>query len=308
MLDNIYFLYKIVIFIFFKRCMIKNYSSFYDCYFRNFSIVSCVYQNKENLQQEDSKKISVNYRDGDVNRDVYKNSIYKVKPGDTLFYVAWITGDNYLNLAKKNYIKNINVLKVNQVLKVKRNFIRSLFYKNLPRKILLLWYKDHYKIDKLFFLFKKNNLSEKINRNMFYPATKIYNNFSSSKRLTVKTLSNWHWPTNGLVINTFSELDGGNKGIDISGRFDQPVLATTNGKVMYVGNLLKGYGNLVVIKHGNNYFSTYAHNNKILVTEQQQVKIGEQIATMGNSGTNEVKLHFEIRYKGKSIDPLYLLP
>lgn len=123
-----------------------------------------------------------------------------------------------------------------------------------------------------------------------------------------KTLDLWNWPTHGLIINNFSETEGGNTGIDISGSFNQPVVATTSGQVIYVGNILKGYGNLVIIKHNNNYLSAYAHNNKILVTEKQYVKTGEQIATMGNSGTDKIKLHFEIRYKGRSINPLYFLP
>lgn len=118
----------------------------------------------------------------------------------------------------------------------------------------------------------------------------------------------WNWPAYGAIIDTFSDSEGGNTGIDISGVLDQPILATTNGQVIYVGNVLKGYGNLVIIKHDNDYFSAYAHNNKVLVTEQQYVKIGDQIATMGCSGTNKVKLHFEIRYRGKSVNPLYFLP
>ncbi|WP_420021771.1 peptidoglycan DD-metalloendopeptidase family protein [Candidatus Blochmanniella pennsylvanica] len=130
---------------------------------------------------------------------------------------------------------------------------------------------------------------------------------SSSTASDSVTIKNWYWPTNGIIINTFSDSERGNKGIDISGALGQPILATANGKVVYIGNTLKGYGNLIIIKHDNNYLSAYAHNDMILVNEQQTVKMGDKIATMGNSGTNEVKLHFEIRYKGKSVDPLFYL-
>lgn len=307
MLDNVYILYKIIIFIFFKVCFNKNYYLFYEIYFKNLNIISCISQHKESCYQ-DNKKSYIYHKGSKLNKNLYRNSTYRVKPGDTLLYIAWITGENYVDLAKNNNIENINLLKVNQVLKVKRNIIRSLFYKNLSRKILLLWYKNHYKISKLFFLKNQDNLSRKIKKNVFCTGKMINNSTLCTKKTNVKTLSTWNWPTTGLVVNTFSDSEGGNKGIDISGIFDQPVLATTDGRVVYVGNVLRGYGNLVVIEHNNSYLSAYAHNNKILVTERQKVKVGDQIATMGNSGTNEVKLHFEIRYKGKSINPLCLLP
>lgn len=307
MLDSIFILYKIVIFLSFKECIDKNYYLFYELYFKNLNMISCISQNQEYHQQDDNRNY-IHHKCSFLNKDLYRYSIYIVKPGDTLLYIAWIVGENYVDLAKNNNIKNINLLKVNQILKVKRNTIRSLCYKTLPRKILLLWYKNHFKINKLFLLNKKDTLLHKMNNNMFCVGKIISDNCFFSKKTNIKKLCTWYWPTNGFIINTFSDSEGGNKGIDISGVFDQPVLAATNGQVVYVGNVLKGYGNLVVIQHDNNYLSAYAHNNKILVAERQQVKVGDQIATMGNSGTNEVKLHFEIRYKGKSINPLYLLP
>lgn len=148
----------------------------------------------------------------------------------------------------------------------------------------------------------------KIRKYVFFNVEEYNNSVSYKRKPSIKISNQWNWPAYGSIIDTFSESEGGNTGIDISGELDQPVLATTSGQVMYAGNILKGYGNLVIIKHDNNYFSTYAHNNKVLVVEQQYVKIGDQIATMGSSGTNKVKLHFEIRYKGKSINPLNLLP
>ena len=118
----------------------------------------------------------------------------------------------------------------------------------------------------------------------------------------------WQWPTSGNVIQGFSNSDGGNKGIDISGSRGQAVKAAASGRVVYAGNALRGYGNLIIIKHNDDFLSAYAHNDKILVSDQQEVKAGQEIAKMGSSGTNNVKLHFEIRYKGKSVDPTRYLP
>jgi lipoprotein NlpD len=119
----------------------------------------------------------------------------------------------------------------------------------------------------------------------------------------------WAWPIQpppkGKVIANFTDA---NKGIDISGAKNSPVLASAAGKVVYSGAGLRGYGRLVIIKHNNTWLSAYAHNEKILVAESQSVKKGEKIAEMGNSDADQVKLHFEIRKQGKPVDPAKLLP
>lgn len=96
--------------------------------------------------------------------------------------------------------------------------------------------------------------------------------------------------------------------MDISGSRGQAVNAAAAGRVVYAGNALRGYGNLIIIKHNDDFLSAYAHNENLLVKDQQEVSAGQQIAKMGSSGTNAVKLHFEIRYKGKSVDPTRYLP
>ena len=118
----------------------------------------------------------------------------------------------------------------------------------------------------------------------------------------------WRWPTSGKVILPYSSSDGGNKGIDIAGTRGQPVYASGAGKVVYVGNQLRGYGNLIMIKHSDDYISAYAHNEKLMVNNGQSVKIGQQIATMGSSDADSVRLHFQIRYRATAIDPLRYLP
>jgi lipoprotein NlpD len=114
----------------------------------------------------------------------------------------------------------------------------------------------------------------------------------------------WMWPAEGRVIGTF---DGGRKGIDIAGKMGQPVLAAGNGTVLYASSV-RGYGNLVIVKHSTNLLSAYAHNKAILVKEGQAVTKGQRIAEMGNSDTDAVKLHFEIRQQGKPVDPSKFLP
>ena len=116
----------------------------------------------------------------------------------------------------------------------------------------------------------------------------------------------WIWPANGKLIGTFSE--GGNKGIDISGKAGDSVLAAGGGKVVYSGTGLRGYGKLVIVKHNNTYLTAYAHNQNVLVKEGQGVSKGQKIAEMGNTDADQVKLHFEIRRQGKPVDPLKHLP
>ena len=111
----------------------------------------------------------------------------------------------------------------------------------------------------------------------------------------------WAWPTKGKVVANFNEAS--NKGLDIAGTTGQAVNAAAAGKVIYSGSDLRGYGNLVIIKHNSDYLSVYAHNSQIVIKEGQIVSRGQKIAEMGNSDSNSVKLHFEIRRQGKSVDP-----
>jgi lipoprotein NlpD len=115
----------------------------------------------------------------------------------------------------------------------------------------------------------------------------------------------WMWPAKGKVLAPFTEAG---KGVDISGRKGAPVLAAAGGRVVYAGAGLRGYGKLVIIKHNNTWLSAYAHNENLLVKEQQDVKKGQKIAEMGSSDTDQVKLHFEVRRQGKPVDPARILP
>jgi lipoprotein NlpD len=108
------------------------------------------------------------------------------------------------------------------------------------------------------------------------------------------------WPAKGKVTGEFNET---NKGIDIAGKVGEPVMAAADGKVVYAGNSLRGYGNLVIVKHDNTYLTAYAHNSKLLVKEGDSVHKGQKIAEMGDTDTNAPKLHFELRVNGKPVNP-----
>ncbi len=114
------------------------------------------------------------------------------------------------------------------------------------------------------------------------------------------------WPANGTVIGTFDEVK--NKGLDIAGQAGDPVLAAADGQVVYAGAGLRGYGNLIILKHNNTFLTAYAHNQSLLVKEDQQVRRGQKIAEMGKTDADRVKLHFEIRRQGKPVDPAKFLP
>lgn len=126
-------------------------------------------------------------------------------------------------------------------------------------------------------------------------------------RLKQASTLKWQWPVQGTVVRAFVNTDH-SKGIDIAGREGTLVKSACDGVVVYSGNSLKGYGNLIMVKHDDNFISVYAHNQALKVQEGEKVKRGQPIALMGNTDSQHVKLHFEIRYKGQSIDPLKFLP
>lgn len=127
----------------------------------------------------------------------------------------------------------------------------------------------------------------------------------SSKAGTDKEDIDWMWPVKGKVLAPFTEAS---KGMDIGGKKGTPVLAAASGRVIYADAGLRGYGKLVIIRHNSTWLSAYAHNDTILVKEQQEVRKGQKIAEMGSSDTDRVKLHFEIRRQGKPVDPEKVLP
>jgi len=129
-----------------------------------------------------------------------------------------------------------------------------------------------------------------------------------STRVASKVPPRWAWPASGKLIRRFDARSTGKKGINIAGKPGNPVRAAAAGKVVYAGSGLSGYGRLIIIKHNKDFLSAYAHNRKLIAREGQWVKKGELIARMGSSATDRTELHFEIRKKGRPVDPLRYLP
>ena len=121
-------------------------------------------------------------------------------------------------------------------------------------------------------------------------------------------VAGWQWPAQGPIIARFQSNASLNKGIDIAGQLGQPVKSAATGTVVYAGRGLLGYGDMIIVKHDETYLSAYAHNSRLLVREGEQVRAGQTIAEMGSTGTDRVKLHFEIRRRGEPVDPLSYLP
>ncbi|MFH1601330.1 MAG: peptidoglycan DD-metalloendopeptidase family protein, partial [Pseudomonadota bacterium] len=118
----------------------------------------------------------------------------------------------------------------------------------------------------------------------------------------------WRWPTQGQVIGRFVSGDPKRQGLDIAGNAGQPVVAAADGVIVYSGSGLVGYGELIIVKHSDEWLSAYAHNRRRLVGEGAQVKAGQQIAELGRTGTSRDMLHFEVRRNGKPVDPMQVLP
>lgn len=241
---------------------------------------------------------------------------YRVKRGDTLIGIALDHGVNYKDIARWNQLDNANRIEVGQQLRIKPEDspveIRPLPPASRPpvvEKPLEERPLAPAKASKLV-------TEPKVNKQPY--ADDVYRRLmglpvKGDEKLVVPpaaspavVLPNWVWPTNGRVLAHFG--DAGSKGIQISGASGDPVMAVADGKVVYVGNALRGYGNLVMVKHDDHYLTVYAHNRRLLVTEGQSVKQGHRIAEMGDSDTDRVKLHFEVRKNGKPVDPLALLP
>lgn len=228
-----------------------------------------------------------------IPKGFYQGDSYTVRKGDTMFLISYITGKDVKEIAALNQLYEPYALSVGQQLKLTSQKATSTVTNTSPTVA-----PDGTITGPI----KASVGTEPSPRAM--PTAIEMEKPQASTPPVVSSSVKWQWPTQGSVISTFSALEGGNKGIDIAGEKGQAVKAAAAGKVVYAGNPIPGYGNLVIIKHNDEFLSAYAHNDTIKVREQQAVKSGQTIATLGNSGATMNKLHFEIRYLGKSVDPL----
>lgn len=255
-----------------------------------------------------------------IDRGSYRGSFYTVEKGDTLYYIAYITDKDVNSLIHFNKLKPPYTLRVGQKIKlwhpeysdlppVTDLYNKPSVAKNASQKSTPKVTTPPPMVTKPSKVTQKSTINKlEPSQTKEYVGSKLSINKDATSPSESKPVSSWLWPTKGRVVGKFSVSEQGSKGIDIAGQRGQSVVSTASGNVVYSGSALRGYGNLVIVKHNDNYLSAYAHNDRLLVREGDMVKAGQKIATMGSSGTNKVMLHFEIRYQGKSVNPERYLP
>jgi lipoprotein NlpD len=204
-----------------------------------------------------------------------KTGYYTVKPGDTLIRIGMDNGQSWRDIIRWNKIDNPNLIETGQVLRV------------LPPAAEVAVVRPA--------------TSPVTASSTASPAAAASAPVPLPAPSAAEDAISFQWPARGNLISGFDESK--NKGLDIGGKAGDPVLASADGRVVYAGAGLRGYGNLIILKHNNTYLTAYAHNQTLLVKEDQVIKRGQKIAEMGNSDADQVKLHFEIRRQGKPVDP-----
>ena len=240
-----------------------------------------------------------------------KPGYYTVKPGDTLIRIGLETGQGWKDIARWNNLENPNLIEVGQVLRVTSTVPAP------PSAAAAAVAAD------------TGVVTRPVASSSIAPASAA--SAASAPKAPVSAPAStasaasapaaapaaspaaagdeevaFIWPASGALLAGFDEVR--NKGYDIAGKAGDPVLAAADGRVVYAGAGLRGYGNLIILKHNNTFLTAYAHNQALLVKEDQTVRRGQKIAEMGNSDTDRVKLHFEVRRQGKPVDPVKYLP
>ena len=208
---------------------------------------------------------------------------YRVKRGDTLIRIALDQGQSYRDIVRWNNLTDPNLIEVDQLLLV-RPPANAMTVKPLTSAAA-------------------TPAPQKMAEQRVAPPAEP--KIEAVKPDAPPPGIRLSWPAKGKVVEDF--IDGKNKGIDIAGKLGDPIQAASDGRVVYAGNSLRGYGNLVIVKHDNTYLTAYAHNRNLLVKEGDAVRKGQTIAEMGDTDANSVRLHFELRVNGKPVDPLPFL-
>jgi len=223
-----------------------------------------------------------------------KPGFVTVRPGDTLYRIALESGQSPRDLQAWNKLPNPNLIEVGQVLRVVPPAVVATASAPVPAATA--------------------PAAVGVTTTPVAPGAVASRPLDSTAAATPAPAPasasadnvTFLWPSQGEVIANFDEAK--NKGISIAGRIGDPVVAAADGRVVYAGAGLRGYGNLVILKHNNTFLTAYAHNQALLVREDQAVRQGQKIAEMGSSDADRVKLHFEVRRQGKPVDPLGFLP
>jgi lipoprotein NlpD len=229
-----------------------------------------------------------------------KPGYYTVQPGDTLFRIALDSGQTWRDVQAWNNLANPNVIEVGQVLRVAPPVgaaaAAPAAAASVPTGVTAAPVAS------------ATVVSRPLSATSTATATAVVTPAPAAAPAAVPAgdAVTFIWPAQGTVVANFDEAK--NKGVAIGGKVGDPVLAAADGRVVYAGAGLRGYGNLIILKHNNTYLTAYAHNQALLVREDQAVKQGQKIAEMGSSDADRVKLHFEVRRQGKPVDPIAFLP
>ena len=230
-----------------------------------------------------------------------KPGYYTVKPGDTLIRIGLDNGQNWRDVVRWNAIENPNLIEVGQVLRVVPPGVDAA---QATARGVTAPRVEARPLDSKPAASGAPVPAAAASAPM--PTTPVAGASVPAAARDADDDLAWAWPAAGPVLASFEE--GRQKGLAIAGKAGDPVLAAADGRVVYAGSGLRGYGNLVIVKHNNTYLTAYAHNQALLVKEDQAVRRGQKIAEMGSSDADRVQLHFEIRRQGKPIDPARLLP
>ena len=226
-----------------------------------------------------------------------KPGYYTVKAGDTLIRIGLENGQGWKDIARWNNLDNANLIEVGQVLRVAPPSATAATETGVVARPVT----SSAVVPASAASTPKPAASAAVAVPAPIPAPT-----SAAAAASSEDDVPFIWPASGTLLAGFDEAR--NKGYDISGKAGDPVLAAADGRVVYAGAGLRGYGNLVILKHNNTFLTAYAHNQALLVKEDQTVRRGQKIAEMGSTDADRVKLHFEIRRQGKPVDPVRYLP
>ena len=233
-----------------------------------------------------------------------KPGYYTVKPGDTLIRIGLENGQHWKDLGRWNGLEKPDLIEVGQVLRVVAPGIDPTAAATRPVATARV---ETRALDvKPAPATTGTTGSANVAAAAAASAGSVPTASAPTARAETDEEPTWAWPSAGAVVTSFDE--GRVKGLVFGGKAGDPVLAASDGRVVYAGSGLRGYGNLIILKHNSLYLTAYAHNQTLLVKEEQTVRRGQKIAEMGSTDADGVKLHFEIRRQGKPIDPAKLLP
>ena len=227
-----------------------------------------------------------------------KPGYYSVKPGDTLIRVGLENGQNWKDIVRWNNLDNPNIIEVGQVLRVVPPGTDPAAVSARPVAQARVEVRP---LDA-----KPAATAASATAAVVAAAPPPTPAAPLAQVLQGDDDIAWMWPASGAVASPF--VEGTSKGVSILGKAGDAVLAAADGRVIYAGSGMRAYGNLLILKHNNSYLTAYAHNQTLLVKEDQMVKKGQRIADMGSSDSDRVQLHFELRKMGKPVDPVKLLP